>query len=58
MNELEKVQTFALRMCTKTWRVDYDSLLTTCNILFPKKRHLFLKLSFLYQLVNDLVPST
>ena len=55
INKLEKVQTFALRMCTKNWTADYDSLLTSCNLPSLKKRHLFLKLSFLYQLVNNLV---
>ena len=44
---LEKVQTFALRMGTKNWTADYDSLLTTCNLPSLKKRRLFLKLSFL-----------
>ena len=55
INKLEKVQTFALRMCTKNWTADYDSLFTSCNLPSLKKRHLFLKLSFLYQLVNNLV---
>ena len=55
INKLEKLQTFALRMCTKYWTADYDSLLTTCNLPSLKKRRLFLKLSFLYQLFNDLV---
>ena len=55
INKLEKVQTFALRMCTKNWTADYDSLLTSCNLPSLKKRRLFLKLSFLYQLVNNLV---
>ena len=55
INKLEKVQAFALRMCTKNWTADYDSLLTSCNLPSLKKRRLFLKLSFLYQLVNNLV---
>ena len=55
INKLEKVQTFALRMCTKNWTADYDSLLTSCNLPSLKKRRLFLKLSFLYQLVNNLI---
>ena len=55
INKLEKVQTFALRMCTKNWTADYDSLLTSSNLPSLKKRCLFLKLSFLYQLVNNLI---
>ena len=38
----------------KNWPADYDSLLTSCNLPSLKKRRLFLKLSFLYQLVNIL----
>ena len=42
INKLEKVQTFALRMCTKNWTADYDSLLTSSNLPSLKKRRLFL----------------
>ena len=55
INILEKVQTFALRMCTKNWTADYGSLLTSSNLPSVKNRRLFLKLSFLYQPVNNLI---
>ena len=32
IDKLEKVQKFALRMCTKNWMAGYDNLLTCCNI--------------------------
>ena len=35
INKLEKVQTFALRMCTKNWTANYDSLLTIAVISPP-----------------------
>ena len=56
IDKLEKVQKFALRMCTKNWMAGYDDLLNTCcNIPSLKTRRLYLKLVFLYQLVNDLI---
>ena len=54
IDKLEKVQKFALRMCTKNWMAGSDDLLT-CNIPSLKTRRLYLKLVFLYQLVNDLI---
>lgn len=32
INSLETVQKFALKMCTKNWGADYDSLLQSCNL--------------------------
>ena len=55
VDKLETVQKFALRMCTKNWMAGYDDLLTCCNIPSLKTRRLYLKLVFLYQLVNDLI---
>ena len=55
IDKLEKVQKFALRMCTKNWMASYDNLLTCCNIPSLKTRRLYLKLLFLYQLVNELI---
>ena len=55
IDKLEKVQNFALRMCTKNWMAGYDDLLTCCNIPSLKTRRLYLKIVFLYQLVNDLI---
>ena len=46
VNKLKKVKTFALRMCTKNWTADYNSLLTTCNLPSLKKRRLFSNLVF------------
>ena len=33
IKKLESVQKFALRLCTKQWNLDYESLLMICNIL-------------------------
>lgn len=55
INSLEKVQTFALRMCTKNWSASQDSLLATCELPSLRKRRLFLKQCILYQVVNNLI---
>jgi len=31
---LENVQKFALKVCTKNWNMDYESMLTSCNLEF------------------------
>ena len=33
IEKLEHVQKLALRLCTKQWSLDYDMLLSTCNLL-------------------------
>ena len=49
INSLEKVQKFALKVCTGKWNVDYDSLLNSCKLPTLVTRRQYLKLSFLYQ---------
>ena len=29
---LENVQKFALKVCMKSWNIDYESMLTSCNL--------------------------
>ena len=48
---LEKVQKFALKVCTKSWNSTYSSLLSQPRL---DQRRVQFKLSFLYQLVNNL----
>ncbi len=52
IHKLEKVQKFALRVCTKLWTRDYDSLLDTMDLPSLSIRRLYLKLSYLYQVIN------
>ena len=51
---LEKVQKFALKVCTKSWNSSYSSLLSQTDLPRLDQRRVQLKLSFLYQLVNNL----
>ena len=52
--KLEKVQKFALKVATKTWNSSYDHLLTITNLpaLTTRRSREYLKLSYLYQIVN------
>ena len=49
---LEKVQRFALKMCTKSWDSSYEDMLTFCNLPTLCQRRRVLKLTFLYQLMR------
>ena len=51
---LEKVQKFAARLCSKNWShsCDYTSLLRLCNLPILESRKLYLKLCYLYQVIN------
>ena len=51
---LEKVQKFAARLCSKNWShsCDYTSLLRLCNLPTLESRRLYLKLCYLYQVIN------
>ena len=50
---LEKVQKFALRLCTKNWsHSNYSSLLEQCNLPTLETRRLYLRLCYLYQIIN------
>ena len=51
-HKIEKVQKFALKICTKLWNRDYDSLLDTVDLPSLSTRRLYLKLSYLYQVIN------
>ena len=49
---LEKVQRFALKMCTKSWDSSYEDMLTFCNLPTLCQRRRVLKLTLLYQLMH------
>ena len=52
---LESVQSFATKVCTKAWEdVNYDERLGMLNLPTLKARRYFLKLCFLYKLLNGL----
>ena len=53
-HKIEKVQKFALKICTKLWNRDYDSLLDTVDLPSLSTRRLYLKLSYLYQVINGI----
>ena len=52
INSLERVQKFALKVCTRNWSSDYESLLQLCNLPTLASRRHYLKLCLLYQVVN------
>ena len=52
INTLERVQKFALKVSTRDWNADYDTLIRTCNIPTLEERRQLLKLSILYQIIN------
>ena len=52
IKSLEKVQKFSLRMATRNWNLDYDSLLGACDIQILQTRGHNLKLCFLFQFLN------
>ena len=49
---LERVQKFALKMCYKAWKDDYDSLLTRSGLQSLNERRKYLKLCYLYQIIH------
>ena len=51
----ENVQKFALRACTRDWKADYNTLLERCKVPTLAQRRKFMKLCFMYQVVNQLV---
>ena len=53
ISALEKVQKFALRICTRNWNSDYTNLLRDCNLPALSTRRLYLKLCFLHQVINE-----
>ena len=52
INTLERVQKFAIKVCTKGWNTDYGDLLNSCNLTTLTSRRHYLKLCFLYQIIN------
>ena len=52
INSLQRVQKFALKVCTRNWSSDYESLLQLCNLPTLASRRHYLKLCLLYQVVN------
>ena len=55
IDQLERVQKFALQMCAKQWDVDYTDLLTHFNLPSLAIRRGYLSLSTLYKIVHNLV---
>ena len=50
--KLEKVQKFALKVCSKNWSSDYEHLLNITNLPALSIRREYLKLTYLYQILN------
>ena len=55
---LENVQKFALRICSKSWNSDYDTLLGTLNIPTLSNRRETLKLCLLFNILAGRVTYT
>ena len=51
-DSLERVQKFALRMCMRDWNADYATLLQSSNLPTLASRRRYLKLCFLYQVIQ------
>ena len=49
---LEKTKKFALKVCTKNWSCDYAYHLNLTNLPFLSTRRLYLKLTFLFKILN------
>ena len=49
---LEKTQKFALKVCTKNWSSDYANHRNLTNLPYLSTRRLYLKLIFLFQILN------
>ena len=52
INALESIQKFALKVCSKQWNADYQSLLRAYKIHTLEKRRDYLNLSFLYNIIT------
>ena len=52
IDTLESVQKLALRVCFRNWDTNYHTLLSMNNIPSLSKRRLFLRLSFLFNIVK------
>ena len=52
IHSLERIQKFALRMCTKNWNLEHNVLLEICDIPSLAVRRHHPKLCYLFQLIN------
>jgi len=53
IQQLERVQKFALRMCSKQWDLGYEELLNLFNIPSLDDRRKYLNLCTMYKIVHD-----
>ena len=53
IQQLERVQKFALRMCSKQWDLGYGELLNLFNIPSLDDRRKYLNLCTMYKIVHD-----
>lgn len=55
IQQLERIQRFALRMCAKQWDLGYDDLLNFFNVPSLVDRRKYLSLCTMYKIVHNLV---
>ena len=55
--ELESVQRFACRVCTKSWDVPYCDMVSTLNLPPLSERRKLLKMCHLYKIIHGLLTS-
>ena len=53
INQLEKIQKFALKVCFKQWRLSYSELLELSTLPSLTKRRELLNLCYFYKLINN-----
>ena len=53
--ELESVQHFAWRICTKSWDIPYCDMLCTLNIPPLSERRKLLKICYLYKIIHGFI---
>ena len=53
IHSIERVQKFALKVCSKRWNEDYDHLCNLFNLPTLSDRRRYLKLCFLYQIIHS-----
>ena len=52
MNSIERIQKFALRLCSKTWDSSYQELLQLLSLTDLQQRRLYLDLSTMFRVVH------
>ena len=56
IDELERFQKLALRLCAKQWDINYENLLYNFNLpSLADRRHYYLRLCVMYKIINELV---